>query len=121
VADIAMDYQRLGEQEFAAVEAVTAASDAPELQQQNRPSLTTSASSSSVSNNSNNNIKRSYMQCLLIEFDFGLVGVASCLGIDCLVIAVAKPDAPPGLIKARLQALAVHVQEAFSTLTEQAT
>ena len=49
--------------------------------------------------------------------DKGLVGVSSCLGCDCFVIAVAEPDAPPGLLKARLQALAVHVQEAFSAVS----
>lgn len=60
---------------------------------------------------------RSHMQCLLMEMDAGLIAVSSCLGCDCFVIAVAEPDAPPGLLKARLQALAVHVQEAFSTVS----
>ena len=87
VADIAMDYVRLG-QDFADVDAV----------QRNK----------------------SHMQCLLIEMEQGLIGISSCLGIDCLVIAVAKHDAPPGWVKARLQALAVYVQEALSTLTEAA-
>ena len=36
--------------------------------------------------------------------------------IGCFVIAVADVDCPPGLIKARLQELAVHVQEAFSNV-----
>jgi hypothetical protein len=85
LADIALDYLRLGE-EYAAVDAVQRS--------------------------------KSHMQCLLMELELGLVGVASCLGIDCLVIAVADADAPPGLVKARLQALAVHVQEALSPLTE---
>jgi hypothetical protein len=48
--------------------------------------------------------------------DLGLVGITSCSG--CFVIAVAKPDTPPGLMKARLQTLAVHVQESLSALTE---
>jgi hypothetical protein len=60
---------------------------------------------------------RSHMQCLLMDMDKGVVGVSSCLGCDCFVIAVAEPDAPPGLLKARLQALAVHVQEAFSAVS----
>jgi hypothetical protein len=85
LADIALDYLRLGE-EYAAVDAV--------------------------------HRNKSHMRCLLMELDLGLVGVASCLGIDCLVIAVADADAPPGLVKAKLQALAVHVQEALSPLTE---
>jgi hypothetical protein len=44
----------------------------------------------------------------------GTVGVAQCG--DCFVMAVAAPDAPLGLIKARLEAVAVHVQEGLSTL-----
>ena len=60
----------------------------------------------------------SHMQCLLIEMDLGLVAVADCQGIDCFVIAVAKPDAPLGLVKARLQAMALHFQESLSTVTE---
>jgi hypothetical protein len=63
---------------------------------------------------------KSHMQCLLLELDLGLVGVSSCLGTDCLVLAVAKSDAPPGLLKARLQTVAVYVQEALSTITETA-
>jgi hypothetical protein len=84
LADIAIDYHRLGE-EFSAVD------DNAE-----RP--------------------KSHMECLLIEMDLGLVGITSCSG--CFVIAVAKPDTPPGLMKARLQTLAVHVQESLSALTE---
>jgi hypothetical protein len=87
LADIAMDYQRLGE-ELAAVDATQRS--------------------------------KSHMQCLLMELDMGLVGVSSCMGIDCLVIAVADADAPAGLVKAKLQALAVHIQEALSPLTEAA-
>ena len=85
LADIALDYHRLGV-EFAAADDV--------------------------------HRSKSHMQCLLLEMDLGLVGIASCSGIDCFVIAVAKPDAPPGLVKARLQTLAVHVQESLSILTE---
>ena len=61
---------------------------------------------------------RSHLQCLLVELELGLVGLTACIGIDCMVIAIAKPDAPLGLVKAKLQALAAHVQESFSTLTE---
>jgi hypothetical protein len=63
---------------------------------------------------------KSHLQCLLIEMDGGMIGVSACLGIDCFVLCVAKPHAPPGLVKARLQSLAVHVQESLSTLTESA-
>lgn len=86
VADIAVDYLRLGE-EFAAIDAVQRS--------------------------------RSTMNCLLMELDQGLVGVSCCGGAsDCFVIAIADHDAPPGLVKARLQELAVYVQESLSTLTE---
>ena len=60
----------------------------------------------------------SHMQCLLIEMDLGVVAITDCRIIDCFVIAVAKPDAPLGLVKARLQAIALHLQESLSTLTE---
>lgn len=60
---------------------------------------------------------RSHLQCLLLELDLGTVGVAAC-GADCLVVAVAAETAPPGLVKARLDALALYVQEALSTLQE---
>lgn len=87
LADIGVDYQKLGE-EFAAL---------VQQQQQRRTS---------------------HLQCLLIELDLGLVGISSCLGIDCLVIAIAKPETPPGLLKAKLEALVAHAQESFSPLTE---
>lgn len=85
LADIAMDYQRLGE-EYSTVDEV--------------------------------HRTQSNLECLLIEMDLGLIGVTACATIGCLVIAIAKPDALPGLVKARLQALSIHVQEALSTLTE---
>lgn len=89
LADIALDYHRLGE-EFAAAAAADDSHDR----------------------------SKSFMQCLLIEMDMGVIGVAVCAGIDCFVIAVAKPNAPLGLLKSRLECLARHVQESFSTLTE---
>ena len=95
IADIAVDYQRLGE-EYATA---TAADDA--------------ASSSQRSNKSS----ASHLQCLLLEMDRGLVAVTACTEMDCFVVAVASPEAPRGLVKARLQALAVHVQEALLELS----
>jgi len=90
VADMAVEYRRLGH-EFAAVDAI--------------------------------HRSRSDMQCLLMDLDQGLIGVAvvstaSSAVNDCFVIAVAAPDAPPGLFKAKLQGLAVYVQESLSTLAE---
>jgi hypothetical protein len=88
LADIAVDYQRMGE-DLARVDA-------------------------SLRNNNNNN-NSSHLDCLLLDLAGGVAGVAAC-GIDCFVLVVAKPDTPPGLIKARLRSLADHIQEALSVL-----
>jgi predicted regulator of Ras-like GTPase activity (Roadblock/LC7/MglB family) len=61
--------------------------------------------------------RKSHMQCLLLELQDGLIGVASC-SHDCLVVAVAAHDAPPGLIRARLVAASAFIQESFSTLSD---
>ena len=88
VADIAVDYQRLGE-EYAHLE----------------PQSTPAA-------------RKSHLKCLLLEFDHGLVAVSACVGVDCLVIGIAAPNAPMGMIKARLLAITEHVQEALAPVTE---
>lgn len=63
--------------------------------------------------------KASHLQFLLLELEQGLIGVSTCVGIDCMVIAIAGSlDAPPGLIKASLLSMAEHVQEGLSPLTE---
>jgi hypothetical protein len=80
LADIGVDYQRLGE-DFAAVDA--------------------------------NPRSKSHMKCLLIELELGLVGVAGCSEMDSLVIVVGKANTPPGLVKAKLEALADYVQESL--------
>ena len=71
------------------------------------------------SNTSTNRTKTTatQLQCLLLELDLGIVAASQC-GPDFLVLAVAAPDAPPGAIKARIEAVSVFVQEALSTLTE---
>eukprot|EP00751_Fragilariopsis_kerguelensis_P004955 CAMPEP_0170797292 /NCGR_PEP_ID=MMETSP0733-20121128/25484_1 /TAXON_ID=186038 /ORGANISM="Fragilariopsis kerguelensis, Strain L26-C5" /LENGTH=100 /DNA_ID=CAMNT_0011148047 /DNA_START=320 /DNA_END=622 /DNA_ORIENTATION=+ len=67
---------------------------------------------------SNNNRKKcSHLQCLLLELELGLVAVSTCVGVDCMVIAIASPTAPLGSIKARLHAITEYVQEALSPLT----
>jgi hypothetical protein len=99
IADIAVDYQRLGD-EYAGLDNNT----------NNNNGTTTSTSDDYP--------KKSHMQCLLLELDQGLVGVSSCVGVDCLVIGIAAPNAPMGMIKARLEAITKHVQEALSPLTE---
>ena len=86
LADIAMDYHRLGE-EYMAIDPF---SEKP----------------------------KSHMQCLILEMDLGMIAVSACAGIDCLIIAIAKPDTPPGLLKARSQTLATYIQESLSTLIE---
>jgi len=86
LADVGVDYQRLGE-EFAAVDAVQRS--------------------------------KSHLHCLLMEFELGVVGIASCgLGTDCLVVAVADADVPLGWMRSKLQALAGYVQESLSTSVE---
>jgi len=62
--------------------------------------------------------RKSHLQSLLIEFEDGIICVAACSGLDCLVFALAETSVAPGLLKARLKALASHVQESFSTLSE---
>lgn len=87
IADIAVDYQRLGDEYMHVKEG----SAAP---------------------------KKSHLRCLLLELDQGLVAVSACAEVDCLVIGIAAPDAPMGMIKARLEAITEHVQEALAPLTE---
>lgn len=59
----------------------------------------------------------SHLQCLFLELELGLIAVSMCVGIDCMVIAIASPNAPLGMVKARLQAITDYVQEALSPLT----
>ena len=87
IADIAVDYQRLGE-EYAGLDGTGTVS------------------------------KKSHLQCLLLELEQGLVAVSSCVGVDCLVIAISAPNAPVGMIKARLQAITEFVQEGLSPLED---
>lgn len=58
-----------------------------------------------------------HLQFLTIELELNTVAVSSA-GSDCLVICVCAPKTPQGMIKARLQALASHVQEALTPLQE---
>ena len=60
--------------------------------------------------------KPPHLQCLLLELELGLVAVSMCSGVDCMVIAIAAPNAPLGNVKARLQAITEYVQEALSPL-----
>lgn len=62
--------------------------------------------------------RSSHMNCLVLEMEQRVVGISACSGIDCLVVGLAPSDAPLGLLRARLQALAAYVQDSLSTLTE---
>jgi len=82
-------------------------------QQQQQQQLQPSSSSSSSTPPPK---RSSHLQCLLLELELGLVAVSACVGVDCMVIAIAAPSAPLGSIRARLQAITAHVQEALSPL-----
>ena len=63
--------------------------------------------------------RTSHLEALLLHFDGGATAaVAACYSVDCFLLAVAAPGTPPGLLKARLQSLADHVQESMSLLME---
>mmetsp|Transcript_52927 Transcript_52927/g.59155 ORF Transcript_52927/g.59155 Transcript_52927/m.59155 type:complete len:197 (-) Transcript_52927:113-703(-) len=126
IADIAVDYSRLGE-EYANLDIGSSSSN----NNNNNNTGTTAASMTTTSTasgggsssaihqqSSNNNRKKcSHLQCLLLELELGLVAVSTCVGVDCMVIAIASPTAPLGSIKARLHAITEYVQEALSPLT----
>jgi hypothetical protein len=88
IADIALDYSRMG-QEYANLDLVPGGAPV-----------------------------KSHLQCLLLELELGLVAVSTCVGVDCMVIAIAAPSAPLGMVKARLQVITEYVQETLSPLTE---
>jgi hypothetical protein len=77
--------------------------------------------SATIPLSTNNNTSRSHLQCLFLELELGLVAVSMCVGVDCMVIAIASPSAPLGMVKARLQAITEYVQEALSPLTTEAS
>ena len=139
IADIAVDYSRLGE-EYANLD--PGGIVPPNNNNAVVPAATPTVGGASVSSSANNSIssssvpkgqqqiqqqqqqqqqqpipgKSSHMQCLLLELELGLVAVSACVGVDCMVIAIASPSAPLGTVRARLQAITAHVQEALSPL-----
>ena len=125
IADIAVDYGKLGE-EYASLDppAPPSSSASPSS---SVPGASAAAGASSppstTSNNNNSNpstsstsTSKSHLRCLLLELELGLVAVAACESVDCMVIALAAPNAPLGTVRARLQAIAAHVQEALGPL-----
>jgi hypothetical protein len=127
IADIAIDYMQLGN-EYANLDigGGDAAAAAAGTSTPTSAAATTSSSSSSSSAqqqqqqqppNSGSKKSSSHLQCLFLELEFGLVAVSTCVGVDCMVIAIAAPTAPLGSVKARLHAITEYVQESFSPLT----
>ena len=62
-------------------------------------------------------LNSSELQFLILELELNTVAVSSA-GSDWLVICICDRDAPHGMLKARLQALASQVQEALTPLQE---
>ena len=123
IADIAVDYNRLGE-EYANLDVCNEYSSGTAAI---TPATTTTSSGGRVEqqqqeqqlqqSNTINNKKSSHLQCLLLELELGLVAVSTCVVVDCMVIAISSPLAPLGSVKARLNAITEYVQEALNPLT----
>ena len=126
IADIAIDYMQLGN-EYANLDigggdtAAAAAGTSTPTSAAAAAAATTSSSSSAQQqqppNGGSKKSSSSHLQCLFLEMEFGLVAVSACVGVDCMVIAIAAPTAPLGSVKARLHAITEYVQESFSPLT----
>ena len=127
IADIAIDYMQLGN-EYANLDigggGDTAAAAGTSTPTSAAAAAATASSSSSSSaqqqqppNGGSKKSSSSHLQCLFLEMEFGLVAVSACVGVDCMVIAIAAPTAPLGSVKARLHAITEYVQESFSPLT----
>ena len=126
IADIAIDYMQLGN-EYANLDiggggdTAAAAGTSTPTSAAAAAATTSSSSSSSAQQqqppNGGSKKSSSHLQCLFLEMEFGLVAVSACVGVDCMVIAIAAPTAPLGSVKARLHAITEYVQESFSPLT----
>ena len=128
IADIAIDYMQLGN-EYANLDiggggdtAAAAGTSTPTSAAAAAATTSSSSSSSSAQqqqppNGGSKKSSSSHLQCLFLEMEFGLVAVSACVGVDCMVIAIAAPTAPLGSVKARLHAITEYVQESFSPLT----
>lgn len=102
LADIAMEYSRLGEE------------------YNHGSTHNSSSSTTTTANRKAPSSSSSKMDCLLLQMEGGLAAAVPCPTMDCFVLAVAKTDTPPGLLRARLHALADHIQESMSLLMENA-
>ena len=119
IADIAVDYQQLGD----VMNSNHSSSGLSNNTTSTAVATTTTTTPGSSNNNNNDSSSNKSPKpnkkstTLLLELEQGLVGVASCL--DCWIIAIAAtPNAPMGMIQARLQTIAEYVQEGLSPLTE---
>jgi predicted regulator of Ras-like GTPase activity (Roadblock/LC7/MglB family) len=64
-----------------------------------------------------NELNEQRLEYLEIDTTDATVGVASA-GPECFVIAIASPDVPAGLLRARVTACAAHVEGSLIPLTE---
>jgi hypothetical protein len=95
LADIALDYQYLGD-EYATI-----------------------MEGDGENENENEEDQMSQLKFVLIEMEAGLVGIAACPGIECFVISISKNiHTPRGLITARLKELSTYLQESLVPLIE---
>jgi hypothetical protein len=60
---------------------------------------------------------KSKLDCLLLQLEGGIAAAVACPQIACFVLAIGTTNTPLGLLRARLHALATHVQESMSLLT----
>lgn len=127
VADICMEYIRLGEacqgqllaangssRSRAALSGMATTSRDPGTTTSSRPSPNSSTSTSTTIPLHKSTPQ---LQCLLIELEQGTIAASQC-GTECLVLALAAPGAAPGLVKTKLEAVSAYLQEALSTLGE---
>ena len=117
IADIAVDYARLGD-EYTALDLGYHGTDGINHGNRSHPNAQNNSNSSGGGDSGVPSTKRNTLQCLFLEMELGLIGVSACPGVDCLVIAIASPDAHLGSVKSRLQTIATYVTEALSPLTE---
>jgi hypothetical protein len=111
VTEITADYQRLG-QELILLDGHTTTATTTTTSDEQASTTNTNDSTSAEETGSH-----STLFFVELELAKALIGVAST-NVDCLVIAIADPKTPSGLLKGRLEALAHHVQEALTPLTE---
>ncbi len=117
IADIAVDYGKLGEEyanlDLGGIPLKTIHTTSGHTTDNSSNSQTSQSPASTEQQQQQQSNKKSHLQCLFLELELGLVAVSACVGVDCMVIAIAAPSAPLGTVKARLQAITAHVQEAL--------